>query len=177
MGERVDLSQSRYEALRAFAAHLMKSERVGHTLGGTALVHEAYIRIAEHERRRDPASPPDEDPMAVAVTVFRHVLVDHARRRAADKRPTARQQMELPADLVARGTTAVVDLVALGEAIDRLAAQDMRHARIVEYRIFGGYSVAEVASRLGVSISTITQQQRRAIAWLRAWMQEGGSND
>lgn len=152
-----------YGELRKQAARQLKSERVGHTLQPTALVHEVYLRLAQP--RRVPWESRAEF-FAAAARAMRRILVDHARKRGAAKRAGEWTRVELPDGVADVGGKRDPDLLALDAAVDRLAELDPRHARIVELRFFGGLSVAETAHVLGVSTATVKRDWSLARAWL-----------
>ena len=150
-----------YEELRRLAQHYMGGERQGHTLQPTALVHEAYLRLAEIHRI------PFKDRshfMAIAATTMRRVLVDHARARARDKRGGGVSVISLQD--VAVGPPQNADLIALDHALQQLARMDPQQARIVELRFFAGLDVTETAEAMDVSESTIKRGWATAKAWL-----------
>jgi len=144
-----------YDELRRQAAHYLRRERAGHTLQPTALVHEVYLRLAGP--RRVPWRSRAEF-FAAAAQAMRRILVDHARKRASAKRAGDWTRVTVESG-VADGGKLELDLLALDEALDRLSELDPRHGRIVELRFFGGLSVPETASVLGVS---------RTALWLRS---------
>jgi RNA polymerase sigma factor (TIGR02999 family) len=151
-----------YGELRRQAARQLRSERVGHTLQPTALVHEVYLRLAKP--RRVPWQSRAEF-FAAAAQAMRRILVDHARKRAAAKRAGDWTRVKLEDDVAIEGKQEL-DLLALDEALDSLAALDARHARIVELRFFGGLSVPETAAVLHVSTATVKRDWSLARAWL-----------
>ena len=153
-----------YGELHAQAELIMRDQRAGHTLQPTALIHEAWMKLVgagpegSYESRAHFA--------AVAARAMRSVLVDHARRRQADKRGGARERV--PLDEVAElFTERAPDLLALDEALDRLTAMDDQLGRLVELRFFAGLSVEETAKLLGVSTPTVTRGWRVARMWLQ----------
>jgi RNA polymerase sigma factor (TIGR02999 family) len=150
-----------YEELRRLAHHYMKGERANHTLQTTALVNEAYLRLTDLTRMqwRDRAHF-----FAMAATLMRRILVDHARDRARDKRGGGVVFTALEDEQVAAPST--VDALALDEALDRLAAIDPLHARIVELRYFAGLTIEETSEALGISPATV----KREWTWARAWL-------
>lgn len=152
-----------YDDLRALAAARLRNEAPGHTLQPTALVHEVFLKLAAQERAewRDRAHF-----FAVAAEAIRRILVDHARGRRAAKRNAPGERMTISAVLDAP-TSEEVDLLALDEALSRLADLSARQARVVELRFFGGLEVAEVAQALGVSENTVKGDWRMARAWLQ----------
>ena len=150
-----------YHELRHRAAGYLRHERVDHTLQPTALVHEAFMRLAGQDRV---AWQNRGHFYGVAAQMMRRILVDHARARRAAKRPDPRLRVE--ADDQIPAPMPELDLVMLDEALTELAALDDRQARIVELRYFGGLSEQEAAETLLVSRATVTREWRRARAWL-----------
>jgi RNA polymerase sigma factor (TIGR02999 family) len=150
-----------YRELYAIAGKFLGREGPGHTLQPTALINEAYVRLAE-------GAPVDYKSqthfMAVAARVMREVLVDHARRRHAAKRGGAKITLDERLDYSV-GREKVV--LALNDALDVLAQQDERSARLVELRFFGGMSASEIAVCMDTPAYTIRRELRAAIAWLR----------
>jgi RNA polymerase sigma factor (TIGR02999 family) len=150
-----------YDELRRLAHHYMRAERSGHTLQTTALVHEAYMRLAG----ADGISVHDRTHFfAMAATMMRRILVDHARARAADKRGGAVTRIALDDRLAA--ASGDVDLLTLDDALTRLAALDPQQARIVELRFFTGLTVEETGAALGISSATVKREWAIAKAWL-----------
>jgi RNA polymerase sigma factor (TIGR02999 family) len=178
-----------YDELRRIAQRQLASERSGHTLSTTALVHEAYLRLVDQTRAQwvDRAQF-----YAVAARAMRRILVDHARRHRAAKRGGGRRRVSLDlADLsepttaggTGAGAVAAVDasvadddraevLIALDEALARLAESDDRLSRLVECRFFGGLTEEETAAVLGVTARTVRRDWVKAKAWLYRAMQE-----
>jgi RNA polymerase sigma factor (TIGR02999 family) len=151
-----------YDELRRMARRRMRGERPGHTLSPTALVHEAYLKLAGLDRIewRNRAQF-----FALAAQAMRQVLVDHALRRRAQKRGGG--QVHVTLDDGARGPTpAVEEMLALDEVLRRLEGIDERRARVVECRFFGGMDVEETAVALGVSQATVKRDWSYARAWL-----------
>jgi RNA polymerase sigma factor (TIGR02999 family) len=164
-GER--LLSAVYAELHAQAGRAMRRESSEHTLQATALVHEAYLRLVDQRRVqwRNRAHF-----FGVAAQVMRRVLVDYARARLTEKRGGALQQITLGgADRAGPGSTDedAVELIALHDALDRLAALDETQARIVELRYFGGLSIEESAEALDISPATVKREWAVARAWLR----------
>ena len=151
-----------YDELRGLAKHYMSREREGHTLQTNALVNEAYLRLANQQgvdwQNR-------AHYFAIAAQVMRHLLVDHARAKQYAKRGGGSQQVTLN-----EGSALVdespIEVLALNEALDRLAVIDLRKSRIVELRYFGGLSSEETAEVLGVSEITVKREWLKAKAWL-----------
>ncbi len=152
-----------YGDLRALAARLLKQEKPGHTLQPTALVHEVYMKLVDQSRVDWKGKTHF---FAVGAQVMRRVLVDHARARQRAKRGGGRQRILLDQD-IALGPEREEDLLALEDALSRLADLDPRQATIVEMRFFGGLTVAEVAEVLGVSKRTVENDWTVVRAWLR----------
>ena len=158
-----------YDELRALAHAHLRRERPGHTLGTTALVHEAYLRLADHQ-----ALGPDDRTrfFGAASNTMRRILVDHARRRARLKRGVGEVPAPLdeadgvPADALLTEHEAD-ELLALDEALDRLAAVNPRGGLVVQHRFFGGLALEETADLLGVSAKTVQRDWLVARAWLR----------
>lgn len=153
-----------YDELRALAQHMLGNERVGHTLDATALVNEAYLRLASSVG----ASFEDSVAFRGAVAVsLRRVLVDHARRHGRMKRGGDRARLTLATELLAE-TTLEVDILAVDDALTALEKEDARVAQVVEMRFFGGMSIEDVARRLDVGTATVERDWRFARAWLYA---------
>src|SRR4051812_7592721 len=169
-GARSELVTLVYDELRRVAARLMRRERSDHTLSPTAVVHEAVIRLLGEEvfdRAADRRFL-----FASAARAMREVLIDHARRRAAGRRGGGRRRVPLDA-VVDYFQGQGLDVVAVHEALDRLAELDERQAQVMTLRYFGGMTVAEVAAALGVSASTVEQDWRLARAWLASQLGGG----
>jgi len=151
-----------YGELRRTAGRLMARERVEHTLQPTALVHEAWLRLVD----QDAVAWTDRAHfLGIAARCMRQVLVDHARGRAAAKRGGGWGQVTLDEGLLAGGGNEL-ELLALDEALGRLAALDARAARVAESRIFGGMTIEEIAHDLGVSRRTVDGDWATARLWL-----------
>jgi RNA polymerase sigma factor (TIGR02999 family) len=153
-----------YGELRRIAGRAMRGQPAGHTLQPTALVHEAYLRLAG---ARQLAVGDRPKLLALAARVMRQILVDHARARRTDKRGGGEIHVTLDPAIAAPGGNAY-ELVSLDEALTRLEAIDGRQVRIVELRFVAGLSVQEVAEVLGLSAATIKQESAMARAWLYA---------
>ena len=152
-----------YKELRRIAARLMRGEARGHTLQTTALVHEAYMRLA---RGHSVGWRDRTHFFAVAARVMRRVLVDHARARKSAKRGGALEvAWPLPLAPAAAGDGGD-QILALDAALDRLARRDARQSRIVELRFFAGLSVDETAAAMKVSPRTIKREWQLAKAFL-----------
>lgn len=151
-----------YGELRKIAESYMRRQGSGHTLQPTALIHEAYLRLAGS----DSHDYQDRSHFyAVAAAVMRNILVDHARAKNAEKRGGGMQLVPLDEDLASSGDAA--DLIALDDALKALAKLDERKARVLELRVFGGLNVEEIAGVLGISVATVGREVRFAAAWLR----------
>ncbi len=160
-----------YDELRRVASRLMRRERAGHTLSPTAVVHEAVIRLlgeAVFDRAADRSFL-----FASTARAMREVLIDHARRRAADRRGGGMRRVPLDS-VVDYFQGQGPDVVAVHEALDRLAALDGRQAQVITLRYFSGMTVADVAAALGVSVATVEQDWRLARAAARGLGTGGG---
>jgi RNA polymerase sigma-70 factor, ECF subfamily len=152
-----------YDELRRVASRMMRRERADHTLSPTAVVHEAVIRLmggVVFDKLADRSYL-----FASAARAMREVLIDHARRRAADRRGGGRRRIPLDS-IVDYFEEQGVDVIAVHEALDRLAELDGRQAQVMTLRYFGGMTVPEVAEALGVSVVTVERDWRLARAWL-----------
>jgi RNA polymerase sigma factor (TIGR02999 family) len=155
-----------YSELRRIADSYLRRERDGHTLQPTALVNEAWLRLA----RQDHLDFENRQRFfALAAHTMRQILVDYARSAHADKRGGGAQPVTLPESLTAGGG-GLEQFLALDEALERLARYSPRQARVIEMRYFGGLNVEEVAGLLDVSPATISREQRSAEAWLNRAM-------
>lgn len=151
-----------YDELKRLAHRYMRGERVGHTLQTTALVNEAYLRLAKW---KDVRWQNRAQFFAVSAQMMRRILVDFARDRRYLKRGGGALQMSL-SEAAAFAGSPETDLVALDEALTALAKVDLRKAQMVEMRFFGGLSIAEVAEVLKVSEETVNRDWRLAKVWL-----------
>lgn len=158
----VELSPSVYGHLRAIAGSYFRGRSAGDTLQPTALVNEAFMKLAASEAADFESR---EHFVAVAARAMRQILVDHARRRNADKRGGNQRPVTLT-DVAVGDAERALDLVALDDALSQLATLNARHARVVELRFFGGLSVPEVAQALGISVATVEREWKQARAWL-----------
>jgi RNA polymerase sigma-70 factor (ECF subfamily) len=157
--------------LRRIASAYLRRERADHTLQPTALVNEAYLRLAE---RGEVAWESKAHFLAIAANVMRQILVDHARARQAHKRHGDRTRVELDEALVV-AFERDLDLVWLDDALDRLGALDWRLARVVELRFFGGLTTKETAEVLAISTATVEREWATARGWLRRELTRGDS--
>lgn len=151
-----------YNELRRVAQNYLSHERPDHTLQATALVHEAYLRLVDETSVdwRDRAHF-----FGLASQMMRHIMVDHARRHRAAKRGGLAQRLTL-GEAVTFPERRYFDLVALDEALVSLAKLDAQQSRVVEMRFFGGLTIEETATALGVSVATVNREWRLAKAWL-----------
>ena len=165
-GERAALNQLTshvYQQLRRLAGHYMQNESPARTIQATALVHEAYLRLANvtnadlHHRAQF---------FAITARIMRNILLDNARARFAAKRggQQARVNLDEIPDISDRGGS---NLMSLDDALTALAAVDARKAQVIELRFFAGLSVDETAAALNVSAETVLREARAARAWLR----------
>jgi RNA polymerase sigma factor (TIGR02999 family) len=162
-----------YAELRRIAARQLRAERVGHTLQPTALVHEVYLRLVDQRNVdwRDRAHF-----FGVAALVMRRILVDHARRHKASKRGDGLPRVSIDEAKEAAAPDGI-SLLALDQALDRLAGVDADLARIVELRAFGGLTIEEAACVLKMSPTTAKREWRTAKAWLTREMASGSDRD
>jgi RNA polymerase sigma factor (TIGR02999 family) len=158
-----------YRELRRRAAAYFRQERGDHTLQPTALVHEAYVRLAGQDRMiwRNRAQF-----LAVAAQMMRRVLIDHARGHRAARRPGAACRVTLD-DRIGAAMPPECEVLLLDQALRELATLDARQAQIVELRYFAGLSEQEVGSLLSVSRATVTREWRTARAWLARRLTKG----
>ena len=160
-----DLIPVVYKDLRRLAAGYMRREPAGHALQPTALVSEAYLRLIDQRRVkwRNRAHF-----FGVAAGMMRRILVDHARRRRAERRGRDWERVTLTGLDVAANEPSQLDVLALHESLERLAVFDPQQARIVELRYFAGLTIDEAAEVVGVSEATVAREWTIAKAWLRA---------
>jgi RNA polymerase sigma factor (TIGR02999 family) len=163
-----ELVRKVYVELRRQAHRALHREREGHTLQPTALVHEAWLRLGnQHEARWESRA----QFFAIAAQMMRRVLVDHARTRQALKRGAGGVQVSLGdadrAVAIDRRSDDALDVLALDEALARLAVLDPQKARLVELRYFAGFSIPEAAAALGISPATVGREWVVARMWLR----------
>lgn len=155
-----------YDELRRIARRCLAGQKTNHTLQPTALVHEAYLRLAGH----DSVSWQNRAHFfAVATQMMRQILVDHARRRAAAKRGGGAVTIALDEE-VASKSSVVLDLIALDDAMRQLAELDPRQSQIVELRFFGGLSIEETAHVVDISPATAKREWATARLWLHQAM-------
>jgi RNA polymerase sigma factor (TIGR02999 family) len=154
-----------YNELRRLAGRYMRDERTGHTLQPTALVHEAYLRLAGQDRAnwRNRAQF-----MGIAGQLMRRILVDHARKRHAAKRGGTLVTLDEGIGNQRNSGAQTEEILAVDEALARLDHLDPQQARVVELRYFGGLSAEETAEAMGMSQRTVEREWATAKAWLRA---------
>ena len=157
-----------YDHLRRLGRQYVRKERVGARVDATSLVHEAYVRLVD---ARNVDWQDRAHFFAVSSTIMRRILVDAARARASAKRGGDRQRVEETTaftldSLPAAGTDRAADICALDDALEALARQEPRRAKVIELRYFSGLSVEEAAEALGVSPQTVLRDWKLARAWL-----------
>ena len=150
-----------YEELRKLANRYMRSEREGHTLQRTALVHEAYLQLVQ----MDVSWNDRAHFFAIAARAMRRILVDHARARDRDKRGGEIEKIPIDEAMPATDTPPV-DILDLDRALDSLAALDPRQSQLIELYYFGGLTHEEMAAVIGVSPTTVDRELRLARAWI-----------
>jgi RNA polymerase sigma-70 factor (ECF subfamily) len=160
-----DLTPIVYKELRQLAAGYLRKERKNHTLQPTALVHEAYLRLVH---QKNPNWRGRSHFFGVAARLMRQILVDHARRKQADKRAMRTASVE---EAISFQRERSGDLLALDSSLNALEKFDSRKCKAVELRYFGGLSMEEVAQALNVSPVTVRRDLRMAEAWLHREMQ------
>lgn len=153
-----------YDELRRIANRHLANERPGHTLQPTALVHEAYIRLID---QRSSHWQNRLHFLSVAATMMRRVLIDHAKAKYRIKRGGVGQQKVSLDDIDLATEERAVEVIAIDEALDKLADLDALQAKVVELRFFGGVSLEETAQILGVSEATVKRYGNSARAWLQ----------
>ena len=153
------------DELRRLARHYLRDERTGHTLQPTALVHEAYLKLAGYQNLNWESR---SHFIGVAASLMRQILIDSARRHRAAKRGRQFEQVSLDEHRDFLQVERSEELLALDEALHRLEKMNSRQSRIVELRYFGGLSVEETAEALRVSPITVKREWATARAWLRA---------
>jgi RNA polymerase sigma factor (TIGR02999 family) len=160
-----------YDELKRLAASRMKTERPGHTLQPTALVHEVYLKLAM-------GSPVNWQNrahfFAVAAQHMRHIIVDHARAATAGKRGGGKVVVSLD-DFTGASLPPDESMLALDEALTRLKNVDQRAARVVELRFFGGLTERDIAEVLGIGVTTTKRDWEFARAWLGTRLSNGGT--
>jgi RNA polymerase sigma factor (TIGR02999 family) len=157
-----------YDELRRIAARKLRDERTSHTLSATALVHEAWLELNKLDRIKWQNR---SHYLAVAAQAMRRILIDYAVGRSRQKRGGGQVPIPLDGEVWAVAETRGEDLLALDEALERLAALNERQSRIVEYRFYGGLTVEETAEALSVSPATVKREWSTARAWLNRELQ------
>jgi RNA polymerase sigma factor (TIGR02999 family) len=157
-----DLLPLVYDELRALAANYMRKERPGGTLQPTALVHEAYLRLAASQRLDVQGKTHF---FALAALQMRRILVDRARAAGSAKRGGGLRRITLT-DGICMSPDGTVELLALDDVLDRLSRRNSRQAQVAEMRLFGGMISREIASYLGVAERTVREDWRVARAWM-----------
>jgi RNA polymerase sigma-70 factor (ECF subfamily) len=155
-----------YRELHSMAQAAMNSERIGHTLQPTALVHEAFLKMVD---LRNMNFNDGLHVRAMAAELMRRVLIDHARTKLAAKRGGGRERVTL-SGLAEVESESAVDLVELDAALEALEKLNSRHCRVVELRFFGGMTHEQAAAVLGVSEQTVRLDWSMARAWLKQWI-------
>jgi len=151
-----------YQELKRNAGGQLRSERSGHTLQATALVHEAYLKLVD---QRETSWQNRAHFFAVAAQAMRRILLDYAKGRRREKRGGGAAQVTLDEALVMGGDRSS-DLIEIDEVLTRLEKLDARQAKVVELRFFGGLSVEETAEAMGISEPTVKREWAMARAWL-----------
>lgn len=160
-----------YNELRRLARYHLKQQRSNHTLQTTALVNEVYLRLAQEESL---AAGSRAHFLAIAAQLMRWILVDYERSRRAAKRGAGATHLTLDPSLAAWGSQpSDVDLLALDQALNRLAKLDQQQSQIIELRYFGGLSIEDTSEFLGVSPATVKRGWASARAWLLREMSRG----
>lgn len=159
-----------YSELRRIARHQLQQQRPNHTLQTTALVHEAYLRLAKEKSLR---VKDRSHFVGIAAQLMRWILVDYERNRRAAKRGAGVTRLTLDPAVAARSQTQDVDLLALNEALGRLAKLDSQQSRIVELRYFGGLTIEDTSEFLGISAATVKRSWSSARAWLLRELSRG----
>lgn len=161
-----------YAELRALAERKMRREPAEATLQPTSLVHEAFMRLVDASRIDFKGRAHF---LAVAANVMRRILIEHARARRRQKRGGGWERITLSEDVAIAPGGRELEVLALDEALERLAALNPREARVVELRVFAGLTVDETAAALGVSARTVDEDWTMAKAWLRRELSRGES--
>lgn len=160
-----------YDELRRLAAQKMRQEKPGQTLEATALVHEAYLRLVAAPRRESGVEPAWEHRghfFAAAAEAMRRILVERARRKQSRKHGGGRERSAASLDGLAESQSpSPLELLAVHEALDRLAAKSPRKAELVKLRYFLGCTIPEAAELLGIAPATAEEDWTFARAWLR----------
>ena len=166
-----DLIPDLYAELRRLARSYLRSERQNHTLQPTALVHEAYLKLLD-QHKIDWQNKPQV--LGVAAQLMRRVLAAHAERRNAQKRPGQRQHLTL--DVAHCFSEQMIDFVEFDRLLSHLASLDARQGRVVELRLFGGLTSAQIAEALSVSVATVERDWASARLWLTRELGRGAAS-
>lgn len=157
------LAAQLYDELCGIARRLLRSERPEHTLDTTAIVHEAFLRLAQQHAAK---WKDRQHFLSAAARTMRHVLVDYARDRRAAKRDAGLRTTMISVPDSQGLNSDALDVIALDDVLSRLASLDARQAQVVELRVFGGFDVVEIAAVLGISSRTVKRDWQFAKAWL-----------
>ncbi len=152
-----------YRELRGLAQRYLRHERRDHTLGATALVHEAYLKLVDQSNVKWQSRAHF---LAIAAQAIRRILVDHARQRGRSKRGGGRERIPLSVVMPEMPVGRDVDLLGLDEALERLAREEPIESRVVEMRFFAGMSMTEIAEVLSISDRSVRRRWSYARAWL-----------
>jgi len=152
-----------YSELRKLAVSFMRRERAGSTLQPTALIHEAYLALVDQQL---PDFESRSHFFGVAASIMRQVLIGHARKRNAKKRGGGGIHEELDENLSLPAPQAA-EILALDQALERLASQDERKAKVIELKYFGGLGREEIATAMGITLATVKRDLTLGEAWLR----------
>ena len=159
-----------YEELRRLSSYYLRRHRPNHTLQTTALVHEAYLKLSEEKSLRVENRTHF---LGIAAQLMRWILVDYERNRRAAKRGAGATRVTLGPSIVAHAQNQGVDLLALHQALDKLAKLDRQQSQVVELRYFGGLSIEDTSEFLGISPATVKRSWASARAWLLREMDHG----
>ena len=159
-----------YDELRRQAHRYLNRERPNHTLQTTALVHEAYLRLAD---QRNVTWQNRAHFFGLAAQMMRRILVNYAVSRNREKRGGLNERISLDETIMIAGDSSDVDIISLDDALTRLEELDERQARVVELRYFSGLSIEETAEVLGISPATVKREWNMARTWLRAELSAG----
>ena len=168
-----DLVALAYDELRRLAGYFVSMENPGHTLAPTAIVHEAYLRLAGQDKLQHTNK---QHFIAIASTMIRRVLMDHARKSGRIKRGRDWRRVTL-SGAATPSSDGSIDLLTLNDGLERLSELEPRLTQVVEMRFFGGLSIEETAAALGVSKRTVCNDWRYARAWLQRALDESDASD
>jgi RNA polymerase sigma factor (TIGR02999 family) len=163
-----------YDRFRQRAHQRLRHERPGHTLGTTDLTHEAWLRLRQSDELAKAAD--GNEVFRAFARAMRQVLIDHARRRKAEKRGGGRQREELDDLTDSVRPSGQMDVLSLDEALGALAGEHPREAEVLQMRFFGGCDLAEIAEALGVSLRTAERDSRFGLAWLHEFLSPEGAS-